>query len=70
MFSFLLSVLASKVPALKSRQDYIDNGQVALHNVNLMASDAQSIEEPLSLHNGSTTTQLSILKPCKLKPIY
>ena len=27
-------------------------------------------ENPLSLHDGSATIQLSIIKPCELKPIY
>ena len=53
------------------RQDYyIDNGQVALHYVNLMASEAKRAEEPLCLHNESATRLLSIIKTCELKPIY
>ena len=49
---------------------YTDNGQVALHYVNLMASEAQRAKEPLTLHKGIATRQLSIIKHCKLKPIY
>ena len=41
---------------------YINNGQVALHYVNLMASEAQWAKEPLSLHNGSAMRQSSSKK--------
>ena len=42
------------------------NDNVALHYVNLMAYEAK---QPLSLHNGSATRQLSMIKPCELKSI-
>ena len=40
--------------------DYTGNDQMAVLCVNLMAYEAQRAEESLSLHNGSTTRQLSI----------
>ena len=49
----------------KIRLYYIDNDQVALHYVNVMANET---EEPLTLHNGSQTRLLSIIKPI-MKPI-
>ena len=50
-----------------TRSHYIDNVQVALHYVNLMAYEARGSEQTLSLHNGVVTRTLSIIKPFALK---
>ena len=42
---------------------------MVLRYVNLMAYEVRTAKEPLCLHNGSATRQLSIIKPFESKPI-